>query len=297
MRTISTFLILVLIFLAPAVKAQEISYGFRVGLNFTKLDGPLETAADGTEVEEFRFTTGFHVGADVRFAFTDLIGIKTGLTFYQRGGEQRFDGDGFQFFISDSGNRIKATGNRRLILDVTNSYLDIPLTAYYRFGEKIEVFGGGQISFLVGSVASGDLQFQGQSAITNTEIDLESVLLDYNYFKDGTPNPESLRQANNAIRFEADGNRISVPETITGYYDFGEKDKSIYNILDVGLQAGINFYLNRGLYFGAAINYGLLDATRDTYDVSRVESDDLEYIPRDDKDHHLTLQFSLGFSF
>ncbi|MEO1624130.1 MAG: hypothetical protein AAFV25_03155 [Bacteroidota bacterium] len=164
-------------------------------------------------------------------------------------------------------------------------------------GGKLEFYAGGQVSFLVGSVGSGDLLFEGRSDLTNTAIDLESVLMDFNYFKDTPPKADDLANAPNATKFEADGQRISVPEALNAYYDFAEKDKSIYNILDVGLQAGVNVFINQGLYVGLGFNYGLLDATRDTYDVSRVNSDGLEYIARDDKDHNMVFTASLGFSF
>ena len=286
----------VLLFLSVSLQSQEIAYGFKAGLNFSRLDGDSEMDAAGNSVEQEEMATGFHVGAEVKFKFTELMGLKTGLVFSQRGGERRFDGEGFQFFIADSENRVKAEGTRRTVVNVTNSYLDVPLTGYALLWERLEIFAGGQISFLVGSNGTGDFSFDGNSVVSNTPILIESQLLSHNYYNDGSPNLEDIQELE-LFTVQADGEFITIPEEVTAYYNFGEKDGSIYNVLDLGLHAGLSYYFNKGLYTSFTFQYGLLDATRDRYDVSQVMSDGLEYIERDDVDRNLSLQVSIGFSF
>lgn len=288
-----------LFFLANSVNlfAQELSYGFKVGLNFSTIDGPKEMNIDGMEIEDFRNTTGFHVGAEVYIRLTDLFGFRSGLMFYQRGGEYRYDGPGYQFFVTDNGERLLANGTRNMILSVTNSYLDIPITAYYKFGERFEIFGGAHASFLVGSQGSGDVTFSGVSAGNGTPVDFNSILLEYNFFRDDVPNADELINALGSTPLEVDGKRISLPEQFGAYYEYEEKDGSFYNIFDVGLHGGVAFYLNKGLYISGAVNYGLLDATNETYDYTRTNTDNGEFISRDDIDHNFTIQASLGFSF
>jgi len=290
------YCLLVFLFFSLSLQSQEVAYGFKAGLNFSRLDGVSELDSAVNSVEEEEMATGFHVGAEVKFKITELMGFKTGLVFSQRGGRRRFDGDGFQFFIADSGNRVKAEGARRTVVNVTNSYLDVPLTGYALRWERLEIFAGGQISFLVGSNGTGDFSFDGNSAITNTPILIETQLLTHNYYNDGSPNIEDFQELE-LFTIQADGEFITIPEEVTAYYNFGEKDGSIYNILDVGLHAGFSYFFNKGLYTSFTFQYGLLDATRDRYDVSQITSNELQYIERDDVDRNLSLQVSIGFSF
>ena len=298
-RFLSILFYFLLIFGIGETSAQEVSYGFRVGLNFATFKGPLETDDDGNDLEAFENSTGFHVGADIYVKFTELVGLKTGLIFYQRGGEYRFDGEGHQFLIADDGSRLRAQGNKNIILSVNNSYLDVPITAYYKIGEKqkFEIFGGMQLSFLVASTGSGDLSFNGRSVLGNVPVEFESRLLSHNYFKDDVPNIEDLRDAVGSTPLMVDGKTVSLPEALGAYYEFTEKDKSVFNVFDIGLHGGVAFYLNRGLYISAAVNYGLLDATNKTYDVSRTTTEGDDFIQRDDVDHNLIIQTSVGFSF
>ena len=79
--------------------------------------------------------------------------------------------------------------------------------------------------------------------------------------------------------------------------DYPEKSGNFYNGFDLGVTGGFSFFLNGGLFIMLSGNYGLVDATNDFYDISRYESDGLEYIPRNDKDYNVSLQASVGFSF
>ena len=287
-------LFLSLFLTAYIAHTQEIGYGFKVGLNFNSFNGPIESDASGNELEKFENKTGFHVGAEVLFKFTDLMGVKSGLLFYQRGGTYRYEGEGMQLFRNGNDNLVKAVGERRSIVEVTNSYLDVPILFYYRPIERIEVYGGGQISFLVGSVGDGDLRFDGTTVSQRaTPVSFNSRILEYNFFKDEVPSVDELQGDQTLLP----GEGILIPESLTAYYDSEEKDGPVYNFFDVGLQAGLNLFINQGLYVGFAANFGLIDTTRDQYDRSYQDSQTDTYRMTDDKDLNQTYQVSIGFSF
>ncbi len=292
------FALFVLLFaFAPLSVAQEIGYGIRVGLNFNKINGPSEMDIDGKDLETFDFNTGFHVGGVVIFKFTDLFGVKTGIFFSQRGMKYKYEGPSFQYFTNEiNGNQVKSDGDRRYRLTVTNSYIEFPITAYYKFGERFEIHGGFLVGLLAGSTAVGEFDFQGSlSGIPNLDF---TQNLDINYRKDQPASPDDITDDTKVIEFLSTNNIIRFPETVGAYYmDYPEKSGNFYNTFDFGLTGGFSFFINGGLFIMFSGNYGLVDATNNFYDISRYESNGLEYIKRSDKDTNVSFQGSIGFSF
>lgn len=278
--------------------AQELGYGIRVGLNFNKLNGPSEVDNDGNKLETFNFNTGFHVGGVILLKFTDLFGVRAGVFYSQRGMKYKYEGPSFQFFTEElSGDLVNSTGDRRYRLTVSNSYIEIPLTAYYKFGERFEVHGGFLVGFLVGSKAVGEFDYKGAFPIGNDNIDFVQNL-DFDYKKDQPRSPDDIDDNTPVIEFLSANDVVRIPETVGAYYmDFPVKDGNFYNTVDFGLTGGFSFFLNGGLFIMFSGNWGLVDATNDFYDISRYESDGLEYIQRNDKDYNVSLQTSIGFSF
>lgn len=292
------YILLILLFAFSQTSfAQELGYGIRVGLNFNKLRGPSETDAMGSDLESIDFRTGFNVGGSVIFKFTDLVGARTGIFFSQRGMKYKYEGDSFQFFTEDmSGEMVKSEGHRRYRLSVTNSYIEIPLTAYYKFGEKFEISGGFLFGFMTGSTAIGEFDYTG-TLPGNPDINFTQEL-DFNYRKDEPASAADITDDTKLIEFPVVNDMVKFPKTVGAYYmDYPEKDGNYYNPIDVGITAGFSYFLNSGLYLMFSGNYGLIDATNDDFDISRYQSDGLEYIQRDDKDYNVSFQASLGFSF
>ncbi len=290
------FCILTLTMLSPLfVQAQEgLSYGFKVGLNFSRLDGDLEKDASGNSFEDFQSTTGFHVGAGVLYFFTERYGVKADLLFSQKGTQQSFDGEGVQLFYSTDGTPTLLTGTHNNFLRVTNSYIEIPISGFAKFG-KIEFFGGPYVSFLVGSRAVGGFEFTHDAGGPNpVVIDAE---YDFNYFKDDVPNLDARQPpfADNFIEFSSSGQDLLYPLSAGAYHDFQAKDKSFFKGIDLGLTAGLAFYINRGLYLSGNINYGLTDLSRPFYDHSFINANGAQYGDRDDVDRNLTWQIGIGF--
>jgi len=279
-----------------SMQAQEFGYGFKVGLNFSTFNAPSEMGVSGNDLETYKYNTGFHVGADFIYKIIDNYGLRAGLMFSQRGGEYIFEGESFQVLVADNGTRVGATGTRRDVLSITNSYIEVPIVAYGRVFEKLEFFGGVSLNFLVGSEGFGERTFNGRSNITETPVEFTAAL-DFKYFKDDVPTTESFKEFGIPTVVTLDGEEIFIPETMNAYYDYEVKDGSIYNVFDVSALAGIAYYLNRGLFISVTGNFGLLDTTNKTYDISKTEINGLDYVPRNDKDRNFFIQGSVGFSF
>ena len=272
--------------------AQEFSGGFRAGINFSTIRGPLETSSSGSDLEEYRFSNGFHVGATANLFFNDYFGLRAELLYSQKGTDYNYNGESFWILNTQDESRIYATGNRNTSLSITNSYIDIPFMAVGRFG-RLEVSGGFNLGILVSSRGSGELSFSGQTE-RGTPVDPFIIALEFNYFDDALQRTD----ANDFELRDIEGKVVVIPKTLGVNYQEIESTDKLFRPIDLGLIGGLAFFLNQGLYVGMRVNYGLSDLTRMERDVSRKELDEEKnFIFRDDNDRNLTLQASVGFSF
>jgi len=268
--------------------AQEFSYGFKAGLNFSRFQGPLEES-NGNELEENKFRTGYHIGANFDLKFTDQLGARSGLFFSQMGTEYTFNGQSFWVFYSDSDQKVYGLGNRNTILSVTNSYVEIPLMAVGRFG-RIELSAGLTGAILTGSKGSGEIVFTGQT-LAGSNIASEVIEMDYNYQKDAY-----LESKGEDRMLSLDGKNILLPDVIGAYYEGFDNEEKAFNRFDVNVGGGAAFFLNSGMYFAFTFKYGLLDVTNNEQDHSLTAlNDSSELIPRDDIDKNIAIQASVGF--
>lgn len=278
--------------LLQGLSAQEVSYGFKAGLNFSTLQGPSETDAEGNDLENLKYNNGFHVGGGAIIKIVDRFGLKAELLFSQKGAEYNYDGPSYRILTNDAEQKFVSTGTRKMVLNLSNSYLDLPIMAYGRFG-KLEVSAGVNVAVLVSSSASGELNYTALSTGGNELANIITVL-DYNYYKD-----EVGQFVGDETKIVEVGSQDAVVPSVEGaYYEYDEKDGGLYNTLDVGLNAGFSYFINRSLFFGFRANYGLLDATNNKVDYAKVSlgADDV-LVPLEDVDKNLSFQVSLGFSF
>lgn len=269
--------------------AQQFSGGFKSGLNFSTLRGPSEMDDNGEELENFKTNTGFHIGATFRMALTDYFGLRAELLYSQKGMDYTYEGPSYWTFINTT-NPVYTFGNRVSTISINNSYLDLPLMAYVRVG-RIELSGGVNASILLASTGTGDLTYSGTTGGAN--IDPFTLALDYNYFGDRYQGFNTFE--NHMIRV---GNTtLEVPKNIGAYYAGVENEEHLFRRTDFGLNAGVSFFLNKGLYLGFRANVGLTDVTKMEQDYSRFKLDtDNSLILRDDDDKNLSFQASIGFS-
>ncbi|TXF90463.1 PorT family protein [Neolewinella aurantiaca] len=275
--------------------AQEFSGGFRAGLNFISFDGDQEMSADGTMTfEDFARTTGFHVGATFALGFTDLFGVKANLMYSQKGGQQDYTDVPSFFYLYSDETDTQGTVSFGVLngeIDVVNSYIDIPVTAYYRIG-AIEIEGGASMGFLVSSRASGGLSYS-ETVIGRGEDIVFNV--DGSYFSDEAG--FGGIEARSTTPLPGTTN-VFPPSVISTYYN-SNSDETLYRRLDFALVGGASFFLNSGLFVGVRYQHGLTDLTKGENDLrltneARVEGREFN---TDDKDYSRSIQASVGFRF
>ncbi len=114
--------------LITSVKAQEISYGGKAGLNLSSFSGD--------EVDGLSSRTSFHVGLLAEIEFSEKFSFQPELLYSSVGAEYDFSEsfEGFNFI--DQGT-------------VKLDYLTIPLMAKYYVSEGLSLEAGPQIGFLL----------------------------------------------------------------------------------------------------------------------------------------------------
>lgn len=277
------------LFLIGHVSAQgEFSGGFKAGLNFNNINGPEETSG-----ETFGSNTGFHIGATFFYSVTDLFGLKAELVYSQKGTQYGYEGPSyFTFYTSSTGTPIVANGTRRSDISISNSYIDFPLMVYYRVG-KFELEAGANAAILVGSSGSGGITFSGSTA-AGSPVEEFTTGVDFGYYSNERGLAELLSSSDITLNTLA----AFQPESIGAYYEAADNDVNKFKTIDFGLNAGLAFFMNKGLYLGFRANVGLTDITNEEQDLSPVElAPGNIYITRNDKDTNFSLQASVGFRF
>jgi hypothetical protein len=282
------FLSLFLLGFGNILAQGEFSGGFKAGLNFNNIDGPAETSD-----EVFESNTGFHIGATFFYSITDLFGLKAELMYSQKGTQYGYNGPSyFTFYTTNTGTPIYATGNRRSDISISNSYIDFPVLVYYKIG-KFELEAGANAGILVGSSGSGGITFSGSTA-AGSVVNTFTTGVDYAYYS----NERGLAELQGSREISLNTLSAFQPESIGAYYEAADNDTNKYKTLDFGLNAGLAFFMNKGLYLGFRANVGLTDITNEEQDLSPVAlGADNAYLTRADKDTNFSLQASVGFRF
>lgn len=288
------FTLCAMVLFSAAVSAQDFSFGFKTGLNFNNIKGELEDENGGKETLDRNI--GFHFGATFAWKITDIMGLRGELMYSQKGTKRNYQGSSYYNFITPDNEIVRTTGIRAEDLNVSNSYIELPIMGYIKPISRIEIYGGMSVGLLVGSSAFGNLKFSdikteaGSSATPNT-IDHE---LDFNYLSD---KPGGRNFADPAETVKINNTSIPYPQTAGAYFEFVEDRGKLYKALDLGVVGGISFYLSKSLYVSGRINYGLLDITKSKADVSLSKLDNGNFITRNDNDRNVSIQASIGFSF
>ena len=283
------FSLSLLLALATSLAAQDIGFGFRTGLNFNYFVGDKEIGPDGAELESWENSTGFHIGASFNVPITDLVGVRAELAYHQAGGRIRYEGPSYFVFPQETGNDLVVTGGtRNSLLNVTNSYIQVPIMFYYRPFEKLELIGGAYAGILVSSTADGQIGYSGPG------VNDFALTVDYNYVQDEL----DTRPSGTTETISLTNQDIEVPEAVGAYYFYDEREDGFYKTLDFGLTGGLSYYLNGGLYVGARGYLGLNDVTNNDFDRSLLSLDaSNNFVERADNDTQLTVQAMVGFLF
>ncbi|MBX2815058.1 MAG: PorT family protein [Saprospiraceae bacterium] len=268
--------------LAKPASAQLLSYGFKTGLSMSTYNGP------ESEFESNEHRLGFHLGIIAKYRITDIFGVTAELLYSQKGMEYNFDGPSFFQVQRPTGALALLEGTRTMKVTVANEYLDFPIMAYLKAG-KFEFTGGVNVGFLVGSTGGGQFTFTG----TRPQTSLLDFNVDHRYFKDEARGAALGDQVTTMLG----GETLTIPLQHGAYYEYNEKDGNRYRGIDMGLNAGVAYYLNAGLFLGLRLNYGLIDATREQMDIRYDRFDNNAPAFQNDKDRTVSYQLSLGFAF
>lgn len=301
-NTLKQILVALLLLGVFSANAQ-IKYGFKTGLNFAKMLGTAETDLAGKELETWQNTTGFHIGMTFSYKFTDNFGLRGEFLYSKRGAKYTFDGQSYRIFKHSTGE-ILTLGTSRYLININNSYLDLPVMAYGRLG-NFEISGGAYVGLLIQSGGEGSLRYTGKTLLGNdvyinpTKTDTElNFNLNYNYRKDDPGEGSAKSNDEVPINVKADAFISETPQTLGAYYDYPEGSKRLFNTVDYGLIGGLSFYISNALYISARVQYGLADLTNKDADLSKASvGTNKELIFRDDKDQNFIIQASVGFSF
>ncbi|MBR9920416.1 MAG: PorT family protein [Bacteroidetes bacterium] len=289
-----TSFLLFLLCLGFSVAAQDVGYGFKAGLNFNRVIGPLEQNAQGEALEEYVGNTGFHVGAIFNFKLDRKYGVRAEILYSQKGGRYFYEGPSYYTLYTIDAEEINTTGIREETVNNTLSYVDIPLGFYYRLTSWLEVSAGANVGVLAGANGAGEIIYSGISENSGNVPEF-SITLAYDYRRDETGDA-AFGSGSEFIK--VDGEDIEIPSSAGAYYEIPKTEEPWFSLLDLGAYAGASLYLNKGFFVGVRANYGLIDITSDAYDYSLQSLDENDdFISRSDKDINFSVQASLGFSF
>jgi hypothetical protein len=289
----STIILLTACIGAISLHGQEFGLGFKAGLNFNTIQGELEKDNAGNELESANSSTGFHVGATFDFKATDLMGARAELLYSQRGGRKAFEGPSYYFLYALDGSRNLVEGKRRMDLTINHSYLELPVSLYFKPLPFLELYAGGSVGVLLSSTGFGDLSFEGTTP-QGAALQAFSHELDANFMRDKAGS-YTLDTPPATIAFK--GENVPVPLSAGAYFDLDEDRGKLFRIPDVGLIGGMSVFFNKSLYISGRLNYGMVDVTRSRPDVSLSKLENGDFISRDDDDRNVSWQASIGFSF
>lgn len=271
------------------IQAQGYNIGIRAGLSQSTFLGPTEANA----TESFGLNGGFHFGINFQWNFNDVVGVRSEILYNQTGSEYSFfSDDGYYLFDLFNSPRYVFRDTSKISLSHSNAYLSFPQTFHFRLGNKLELVAGGYFSLLLNPVATGILNFGGETNLKEHSF-RQGLDFDFNSDRAGEFNGFT-----DPILIRVNGEDVDLPGIIGAYYfnDF-ILDEKFFGI-DYGLIAGASYYLNRGLYIMLRAEYGLKDITRNTGDVSYQEiNSNGSFIYNNDFDRNFGIHLSIGFKF
>lgn len=119
MKSKKTLFSIILLFLIPAIYAQDLSVGIKDGVNWSSIKG--EFRDENTEV---KYQTGHNIGIFFNFQLNSHFALQTEINLEQKG---------FKYQESNLGGARKG--------DYQTSYITIPLLIQYEVGNKVKYFG------------------------------------------------------------------------------------------------------------------------------------------------------------
>ena len=269
--------------------AQEYNIGVRAGQNWSTITGPQETG------EEIGYSGGFHFGINFSYNFTDFFSLRTEILYMQNGYDQKYVGDSHFLIWKNDGGIVIEPGSIDKNLQISNAYLQLPITGHVRINKKWEVFGGVYGGILIGPTGRGTITFESTD---NPEDIFFKQSLDHKYYSDKVGQFAVSSFGSRPPIILVEGQDVAIPKVADAYYQYISKNGNLYNTFDAGISAGVTYYFNRGFYLSTKVDYGLLDITNDRMDRSLADiNSDKSFVLRKDSDKNFGIQASFGFKF
>lgn len=279
--------LLFLFWISTSLCSQEYNIGVRAGQNYSTIRGNAEAG------EDIGISGGFHFGINFYYNFTDNFSLRSELLYIQHGYKQDFIGPSYYMIRKNDGGIVFENGQAEQSLEISNAYLQIPITGNLTLTRKWEIFGGVYVGMLIGPTGRGKLAFESTE---NPDDIFFNQSLDFKYYGDEAG--EIVTFGNRPAIILVEGQDVVMPKVVGAYYQYLEKNGNLYNFLDAGISAGMSYYFNRGFYLSLKADYGLLDITNNKMDRSLVAlNPDNSLNLRKDRDTHLGIQVSFGFKF
>lgn len=279
------------ILLAVSAFAQ-MRYGFKTGLNFATIRGPIAQDAASANLEKIENVTGFSIGATFGYGFTDNFGIRGEFLYSKRGMKYTYEGAAYRYF-SVNNTPVLTRGNDRYLVVVNNSYIDIPILGYAKAG-NFEFNAGTYVGFLVQSTGEGSSTYNGKPDNSNKVTGDLKFSLQHNYYQD---KPGEFK-ADDVITAQVGDRVVEVPKIHGAYYDYSEDKGNLYNTIDYGVLGGVSYFVSRSLYVGVRLQYGLADVSNNKVDFVKAAPDENgAKVFSEDKDRNFNIQATVGFSF
>jgi len=138
----------VAVFGLTSVKAQEVHFGAKAGVNFASLGGDIEDQ-DGL--------TSFHVGVVAEIKFSEQFSFQPELLYSAQGSKEEYS-ESFAGETVDFEEKLK--------LD----YINIPLMAKYYVSENFAIEAGPQVGFLISANAESEGTYNGESESDDEDV-------------------------------------------------------------------------------------------------------------------------------
>lgn len=146
-------------FMFSEAKAQTISVGPRLGVNFSNIS---------TEEDlDTKMTTGIHGGVAVNIGLNDMFSIQPEILYTQKGYEVETTGEFLGYPV-------------KMEQDATLNYLQIPVLARLSFGDDTKFFvnAGPSFGFGMGGKAKTTTTFMGKESNEDTDIESGDMEMD-----------------------------------------------------------------------------------------------------------------------
>ena len=283
------FTILIIFFSFTSLSSQDYDVGIRAGLNFAKFLGPSETGV----VENFSLSSGFHFGINFQWNFNSVLGVRSEVLYTQIGSQYTFNGEGYYVFDLPTFSRFVVRDISQIDLDISNAHISFPITAHITVTEKLEIFGGGYLNLLVSPIGTGSWKF---GVLDENAPDYAfDQGLDYDYNSDRAGEFNLFARS---IGIIVNDQNVDLNGIVGAYYLFDTVEENRFTKVDYGLIGGAAYYLNKGLFVSARLEYGLTDITNTRADNSLKDiNSNGTFIFNDDYDRNLNIAISMGFKF